>query len=272
MKLENPVKRLISELREERKKLKSDISIERFMYISSPINGVYEKHLKYICDKLDISYKSTNILNSSIEFNVIEEIIRSSEADGVLYNCPFISDGYVGQLLQFIDPKKDIECITPKIYGEYMCNMIHNIKPCISQVIVQTLLMNGRINEEQKFLIITPEHLYLNSRKLCSTLHNSHCIKFISNTSPDLIPELYNSDVIISFGFNTTRRILRDSSWMQETLGDVVVLDFGYTPGCQSPSIDESFYDSKTIHYNLNEGLMDMYIISAIKNLFNKLK
>ena len=266
------VKMLLDELIKDRDTIRTngkDISIMHYILSNSSMNVRYSECVKDICEKMNIIYKTENI-NDHKNFKALSNSIANSNSTGILYSCPFIYDGFVGQLLKRIPPNKDIECISPTVYGEYMCNVSHKVKPCISQIIAQLMILHGRVDEMQKMVVITPKTEYFNTRKVCSTIHNSYNVTFIPITSENVIKEMYDADIIISIASNSPVRVLNTDK-EYPTLGDALVIDFGYSPS-GSPSIDRAFFDKRTIFYNLSNSLMEMYVISAIKNLFNILK
>lgn len=231
----------------------------------------YNETVGNICDELGINVYQEFIKSSPYELyrdvkNVIEKYNNIPNINGIMYDCPFIHDNFENTIQVLITERKDIECITPINIGRYMTRQQYETLPPITTSI--SMLMSKYTPPSMKRIGIIQSANKFNCKFIPNTnIDNDTYI--ISTIKDDTFIDLDISslDVIISCLYNGYKQIDKETMSWAGDINASLVIDYGWRSVSFVPSIDNKIFRESTVHLTLYDGLIELYVYNAIKNM-----
>ncbi len=162
---------------------------------NDPASEWYNKSIKKACDNVGIDYELHEY--STIEYKWAVELIKKLNEDedvsGILINQPLPAG--LKDIVELINPEKDIEGITPKNLGNLLLNKETHI-PCTPQAVV-TIIDDYKINlAGMKVCILGRSNIV--GRPLSIMLsHRDSTVTLCHSKTNNLEKELYSADMVI---------------------------------------------------------------------------
>lgn len=234
---------------------------------------LYAQKVKNKCRKLKIPCdvimdKNTHVTNYPYLMTTISNI-DDHTYDGLLLDFPFKYDPCMDYVTTRINPDRDMECITPNVYGKYIRSRNNFVRPGVVSVISDLLTLHGYSYRFNNILVLSEfgdiYGLLQAFPKSCITVaHPMHADMVLS--------QLSDYDIIISLMYDSKICITKETVQFQPT-NEQIILDFGWTSELKGSTIMPDIFDKeKSVYYDLSNGLMDLYIYAVLINLFNKFR
>lgn len=239
---------------------------------SEPHVKLYANCVQLICSELNIQCdtimtEKTNVTNYAYAMSEIQKL-NDTDYDGILYDFPFKWDPSIRDITSQISPSKDIECVTPELYGRYILGLNKTFNPCIKSTINDLMVLHGFKYISNDVLIISecgePYGLFTDTLSNITLTHPLNADKALS--------QLSDYDVIISLLYNSKYSITKETVPFPPT-SEQMILDFGWCTGTTDSTISPDIFNlDRSTYYDLSNGLMTLYIYNALTNLLIKLK
>lgn len=229
----------------------------------------YNKTLMRICDKLNINLYTECITSSPYDLYrdskaAVVELNTRHSINGIMYDCPFVNDKFGGSISSMICQWKDIECITPSNIGTYITKQqFESIPPLITSM--EMMIDNYSTLHANRIGIVKNIEP---SNYTFIPGYNPNTYYVTSLEEPTFVDDMTSMDIIVSYKYNTSKRIDENIIIKEDKVYPKLVLDYGWTPKEYLPSIEKDlFLGGPTKYFSLYDGLIELYIYNSIDNM-----
>jgi|TARA_B110000858_G_scaffold39620_1_gene44974 5,10-methylene-tetrahydrofolate dehydrogenase/methenyl tetrahydrofolate cyclohydrolase len=237
-------------------------------------SNIYIKKKKETCDDLNFicevhNYKENTELSTIID--IINQFNNNKDIHGIMIQLPIPITFDKKTILNTINPKKDIDCLTSYNFGKIIDNDSSSIIPCTPLACME-ILKSENIQLPGKYVVIIGTSKIVGT-PLALLLTNYQCtVTMCNNMTKDIKTHTLKADILI-VACGSPNMIKKD--WINQ---NCLIIDIGINhipdPNKENKLIlvgDVDFHDVKDIAYKITPvpgGIGSITVAMFVKNLF----
>ena len=237
-------------------------------------SDIYIKKKQEICDRLNFicevhKYKETEQLSTIID--VINKFNNNKDIHGIMIQLPIPITFDIKTILNTIDPKKDIDCLTSYNFGKIIDNDNSSIIPCTPLACME-ILKSENIKLEGKHVVIIGTSKIVGTPLALLLINNLCTVTMCNIMTKNIKTHTLNADILI-VACGSPNMIKKD--WINK---NCIIIDIGinYIPDPNRENKlmlvgDVDFNDVKDIAYKITPvpgGIGSITVAMFVKNLF----
>lgn len=193
-------KQIILDTRYQVEKLDKKPKVKILMFGDDPASETYVGKKIEACEKANINYSLSKEKDATPEeaFQKIREANMDPDITAIMLQLPLPENLDQETLLAEIDPKKDVDCLTPENFGR-LCKGLPRYLPCTPQGIFE-LFKSNSIKVRGKFICIVNSSNIV-GKPLFHMALNKGAVPFVCNinTPEDIKLEMIKrSDILVT--------------------------------------------------------------------------